>query len=352
MPACLPLPARREWLQGLWSWLSAPPRHSGLHALASSQWPLLPITQRRLAPLHLPGAPSAALLPGEDWPEGLADVLQRLGALVVDAEVFELPLAALSAGDHVHAADGVGVAGALSAALGPGRVPTRAAAAGGPSVAAAGSTAAAAAAAAALSASEREVLASFLMQERWFRSGTGAGTGAGQAALLEVLQVLPLHEVASSAWARRQRQQQRQQQQQLRQAPEAQQDEPSEGPGLGSTAAGLGASTAVGPGLQCSSSAGTAGSAATGAEPTAERDGGSAGSAAVEEGDAEAAPLFVALVPGPCYLAPPGGQGVGSGKRILDIQQVSWVQGTGPVMLVQPHPTPALWHATLDFAMP
>jgi hypothetical protein len=189
---CLLLLCRREWLQGLWQWLSV--RRTDLPLLLSTDWPLLPVQGNQLVPLQ-PLSSSPVVAPGADsWPDGLAAVLQKLGCFVLDSAGFELPLEVLQ--QHcVHRPSGAGVAAAICAALGWG------------GSAAAGQRLtelteqqqlAGQAAGGRLTVDDATILRAFLLHQRWF-SSAAAGGDAGQRALLLVAQQLPLYELANKS---------------------------------------------------------------------------------------------------------------------------------------------------------
>lgn len=186
------LSLHREWLQGLWQWLSA--RRTDLPLLLSCGWPLLPVQGGTLVPMQ-PHASSAVVAAGGDsWPEGLAAVLQKLGCFVLDTVGFELPLEALL--QHcVHRPSGAGVAAAVCAAPGwgasvaAGQQLSRQQQLSGEEVA--GS----------LTVDEARILRGFLLQQRWFSGAAGAAAAGGDASmrgLLLVVQQLPLYELANS----------------------------------------------------------------------------------------------------------------------------------------------------------
>jgi hypothetical protein len=172
-----------EWLQALWQWLSTPTRRSDWRVLAASGWPLLPAAGGLLVPLAPEAARCRAVLPGADWPQGLADVLARLGIAVLDTAAYELPNEALLAAGYVRAGSGLGIALALRAALDGGQLNT--------------------APVEALSADDRRLLRAYLLQPVWFQSQRGSGASAGAqpddcAVLASVLRQLPLYEQANS----------------------------------------------------------------------------------------------------------------------------------------------------------
>lgn len=187
---CWPVVWSREWLQSLWQWLGAG-RHS-LQPLAASGWPLLPIAGSQLVPLQ-PLARSAVVLPGADaWQPGLSEVLGKLGVHVLDSEGFELPLEMLR-GNHLHSASGTGVAAALAAALGLSHQAQQQQQQSEHLLETVGR----------LTAAERRLLRSFLLQPTWFAAGTAA---APIAQLRAVARQLPLFELANSAPQQQQQQ--------------------------------------------------------------------------------------------------------------------------------------------------
>jgi hypothetical protein len=191
----LRLLSRREWLQGLWQWLSA--RRTDLPLLLSTGWPLLPVQDNQLVPLQLLASSPVVAAGGDSWPDGLAAVLQKLGCFVLDTAGFELPLEALL--QHcVHRPSGAGVAAAICAALGWG------------GYAAAGQELSMQQQLAGQAASERltvddaRILRAFLLHQRWFSGAAAAGAAGdvGQRALLLVAQQLPLYELANKSLMR------------------------------------------------------------------------------------------------------------------------------------------------------
>jgi len=108
------------------------------------------------------------------WPAGLIEVLGKLGVHVLDSDSFELPVDSLK-GLCVHASGGTGVAAALSAAH---QQPPQQQDVFG-----------------SLSASDRRLLRSFLLQPTWY---AGAATAAPVVQLRRVARQLPLYEVANS----------------------------------------------------------------------------------------------------------------------------------------------------------
>lgn len=165
----------REWLQALWQWLAA--RRQDLQLLVGCGWPLLPVLVSQLVPLR-PLEQSAVVMPGADaWPAGLAEVLGKLGVHVLDSDSFELPVDSLK-GLCVHSSGGTGVAAALSAALQlTQQQPQQQDVVGN------------------LSASDRRLLRSFLLQPTWY---AGAATAAPVVQLRRVARQLPLYKVANS----------------------------------------------------------------------------------------------------------------------------------------------------------
>lgn len=183
---CWPVVCPREWLQSLWQWLGAG-RHS-LQPLAASGWPLLPVAGSQLVPLQ-PLPRSAVVLPSADaWQPGLSEVLGKLGVHVLDSEGFELPLEMLR-GHHLHSASGTGVAAALAAALGLSHQAQRQQQQQQQSEHLLDTVGR-------LTAAERRLLRSFLLQPTWFAAGTAA---APTAQLRAVARQLPLFELANSA---------------------------------------------------------------------------------------------------------------------------------------------------------
>jgi hypothetical protein len=175
----------REWLLSLWQWLASG-RHS-LEPLAASGWPLLPVLGSQLVALQ-PLERSAVVLPGADaWPEGLAEVLQKLGVHVLHTASFELPVETLKGQHYVHTAAGTGVAEALAAALKLGSQQQGQQQQQAQDCEAAISK---------LAAQERSLLRGFLLQPTWF---AGAANAAPQLQLRRLAGQLPLYELANSS---------------------------------------------------------------------------------------------------------------------------------------------------------
>lgn len=148
--------------------------------------PLRPLQQ---SPVVLPGA--------DTWPTGLAEVLGKLGVHVLDADGFELPLEMLK-GHCVHSASGPGVAAAIAAAMKQRSCQQHQQVSAQQPEQQQDDTAA-------LSADERRLLRSFLLQPTWF---AGPGSAAPVLLLRSVARQLPLYELANSSTLQQQHQRQ------------------------------------------------------------------------------------------------------------------------------------------------
>lgn len=173
----------REWLHALWQWLSQASRRPDWQVLASAAWPLLPVAGGLLVPLAAEHTRCTVVLPGADWPVGLQSVLQKLGVSVLDTASFELPADALVSAGYVRSGCGVGLALALKAALSTGQqLDTRSVEE--------------------LTAAERRLLRTYLLQPIWFQQHTAATGAADSAALAAIVKRLPLFELANDgSWS-------------------------------------------------------------------------------------------------------------------------------------------------------
>lgn len=141
----------REWLQGLWQWLST--HRTDLPVLVDCGWPILPVKGNKLVPLQ-PLSSSAVLISSSElWPAGLSEVLTgSLGCHVLDCDSFELPVEQLLQ-MSVHRSGGAGVAAAVSCSgvLEDTRQLQ-------------------------LSAAEARLISGFLLQEKWFATAAADTT--------------------------------------------------------------------------------------------------------------------------------------------------------------------------------
>lgn len=179
-------PLTYAWVQVLWRWLQP---HAKYRLNLFMGLPIVPVAGAKLAALQ-PLASSTVIAPSADWPPGLQPLLQQLGCEVLDSHPERFALPPLP--DYAHAASGLGMLGALGAAL---RLPAGGAALNRSSQPDAGRLAG-------CSAADKRLLRRYLLQQRWFAAALQTpGAAEMQAAALGLLRQLPIFESAAATQA-------------------------------------------------------------------------------------------------------------------------------------------------------
>lgn len=183
----------REWIQGLWQWLT--PRKEHLPLISTSGWPLLPLEGGLLTPLR-PLSSSTVVLRPPDWPQELPPLFRKLGLHLLDTSSFELPEDDLLR-QYVHPGDGRGVIAALGVALPP--LSRQRSRGGNTSSNLGGDVSFDMSGIEGLTSAEKELLREYLLQGQWLNAAFPA-TGMSLRCMVQLLRQLPLYQLASSAW--------------------------------------------------------------------------------------------------------------------------------------------------------